>query len=258
MFPKLPPIIPFPPRIPTPDPEDVEKVIKIIKIIWDALFNKSNENKDDLSKKKSVDLERAEIHDIAELNVMLNEWAKVVKEKMEEVERQIWKESSYFFEEFYENLEIMIGHSGLVHSLKLSRYKRKLDKIQRSLEGKMFKYVMARISLDDQECRDILRIPASETKRKRMDQFEREVILGAVYELTSEIKEKMADYADELTEIIEEKVSEISSLMSEKEATYLQLEENLGKNEQVIETMKIRSMAMYDIASSALYFLDRG
>ncbi|RUL49885.1 hypothetical protein [Lysinibacillus antri] len=236
----------FPPKLPIPFPiPDLGTIFKTAKKIFDLFFNKDQEQeavKETISKQKPTDINVTEISDIYELNSILNSFSMLLQQKANTIEYEIIKECNYFFDDLQDTLSMLNDDNKNFILFKLDRYTRKLEKIKSDLTGTMANFISRRVSLDDEECRRILKMLPGATKSKRMDEFEQSVIFEAVMEVTNKIKEKMVDFEEDLVQVIEDRMEEISKVATKNESSFLQLIESKNHDVQKYEQVKIESM----------------
>lgn len=244
----------FPPKLPFPIVNPMV-IIKVAKKLWSIFFDKDEQQeevKETISKKASTDIEKTEINDISELNSILMQFSNALQVKANQIEKEIMKECRYFFEDFKELLDSLNVKNSEFTLFKIDRFQRKLEKIESTIYGTMAAYVSRRISLDDEECRRILKILPGNTKKSRMDDFERAVLIEAVNEVATKIKDAMAEFEEQLVQVVEDKMEHINQTAFEKEQILLKLIENTKNNEQQNEEIVFNSMLG---VSQALFIL---
>lgn len=241
----------FPPKVPFPI-KDPTIIIRVVKKLWSIFFDKDDRREDvkeTISKKSATDIEKNEINDISELNLILMQFSSMLQLKANEIEKEIMKECHYFFEDFKDMLTLLNEQNDNFVLFKVERFQRKLEKIESSIRGTMAYYVSKRISLDDEECRRILKLLPGETKKRRMDDFESTVLVESVSIVTAKIKESMAEFEDQLVQVVEDKMEQINLDSTEKERILSQLIESKKGNEQQNEEMVFNSMLAISQAS---------
>lgn len=244
----------FPPKFPFPIPVDPFLIIKVAKKVFELFTNKNEDeerSKEHISNTNATDLEKSEISDITQLNAALTDFKQALELKVNRIEAEILTECESFFDHYSETLEILNEKSGHPSLFKVERYRHKLEKIQASLTGTMHQYMSKRISLDDVECQKILKLLPGELKRRKLDDFEHEVLTEAITELITILKEKMQQIQEELVQVIEDKMDIIEDMIEEKESFYDSLLTNYGNKQQQSEQLKAKLL----LKQSAIVYL---
>lgn len=123
--------------------------------------------------------------------------------------------------EQYESIRKNIG------LINLKKNKRKLYK---KVEGSMVSVIEKRMSLDDVECREILRTYAGSTKARKLDDFGERVLRKAQSELIKNISEVLDEQTNDINSFLQEYIDERESSVARKKDEFEKWEYDLENN----------------------------
>lgn len=128
-----------------------------------------------------------------------------------------------YVENYYDNLIQALLSASKSSSIRLNinTLKRGRDKIKMSIQGSICNPLARKMSLDDRECLNILKMDAGQEKTKAMSAFSQKIIREALQNLTSTVRtsmnEQLSDVEEYLRDISEEREKEYSKLMAQFE-----------------------------------------
>lgn len=188
------------PRFPLPSLETICVIYKIGKKIWDTIKNSDIKNKPEITSKSSV-------HDINDMAIILNE-----------IQQDALKEGSPIVNEIKDNIisyieELSIIVDSKAKVLKKYKYSRRsfdytLKEINKNVQDFWNTKINQKISLDNLECRSILKLPPGIEKENAMKAFVSTVIKDTTIAYTNNIKyilyQLYTDFECDIDEIINE------------------------------------------------------
>ena len=168
---------------------------------------------DEVSSEKSYDKHTADIHSTERLAKVLAEFSKGLFDKCSSYEQTCIK----YLEEYYNKLIEAIKQSSPDNNLsELKSLVREGRKIRNSVDKSIVNHIAKRVSLDDAECLQILKMDSGEEKREAFISFENKVINEALNALSKNVRESLNDcigYISEyLTSISEKREKEVLQL----------------------------------------------
>ena len=104
----------------------------------------------------------------------------------------------YINDYFDELLSGLKEDSAIADSFGLKRLKRIQRELIEDIDGALTEPVIARMSLDNDDYREILKLPRGGEKKKRIDQYARRVLMGAKENLSDTVQEVLYRQADEI------------------------------------------------------------
>lgn len=188
-------------RIPLKYPEETTILEKIIKSGLEFLKGKLSYI---FGKTKQTNIDNCEINDLSEINRIFNEFIKSIEPKINDIEKSIKDEMYYYLDElviFIEDNEKLIEHG-----IKMNRFKRDIEKLKYSIDGSMKKEISKKISLDNNECIQIMKMIPGEKKTKKMDELFEKCLTQSIENTIEKIKSSIEDIVEDIEIFIEDKL----------------------------------------------------
>lgn len=185
-----PPIIPFPP---------VEgggvfgKVIKAVKWLF-GLFKKPSKEVGESDSNDSLE-------NIERITTIFIDFKEQVHAKAVEIEQAIQEEIGYYVEELHDILSYN-DEKVLMYDIHINRISRQIDRISLRVEGVIDNELSKSISLDNFECREIMKMIPGSKKETAMEQFFQKAIYSALNTCCTEMQLSL----DEIYEDVENEV----------------------------------------------------
>ena len=130
---------------------------------------------------------------------------------------------------------------------------RRLESTQRSLHreirGAIIKVVERRLSLDDNECREIIALPASDSKKFKMINFCNKVIDEANINLSNKVADVLNQQAEEIDNFLQD-------YMDEKEQSLLNMKHGFADLEKKFMTDGFDAEQIQILPYSKLYIIN--
>lgn len=226
--------IKFPTPIPIP-PVDPFELIKLAKKAWEVAKDTFGIGKK-VGETKQINVEKAEVNDIVLVNNIFNEFIVTIEPKINAIEESILDEMYYYFDELQEFLnenEESLSSNGI----RINRFNKKFEKIKQNLKGSLRKEVSKRFSLDNAECKEIIKMVPGDKKTKRMDDFFKTVVNDGLLIIIEDLKEKLSDIMDDIEFQVESGVDNIQRNIENQQEILNTLESQ--QNGDLIEKEKI-------------------
>jgi len=151
------------------------------------------------------DKERARLEETKRINMILTEFSLNLEKKADEIEREAINESKVYFKELLNELKASKAETGV----NISRIERTMSRIEREIKGNLKTYISKRISIDDIECLEILKLDAGYEKEKEMKKFSEKILQQGLNNLVKDIRKVIKEQNEIVTEVIEEKLEDI-------------------------------------------------
>ena len=173
------------------------------------------------------DKERARLEETKRINMILTEFSLKLENKADEIEKTAIKESKVYFEQLIKELNNSKSDTGI----NVSRIERSMSRVEREIKGNLKTYISKRVSIDDSECLEILKLEAGYKKENEMKKFSEKILEQGLNNLVKDIKEVIKEQNDIVTEVIEERLEDINSDLDRKIKDFNLLESSKLKTE---------------------------
>lgn len=182
----------------------------------------------------SYDKERARVEETKRINMILTEFSLKLENRADEIEKIVINESKIYFEQLISELNKSKSDTGI----NVSRIERTMARVEREIKGNLKAYISKRISIDDSECLEILKLEAGYKKENKMKKFSEKILQQGLNNLVKDIKEVIKEQNDIVTEVIEERLEDIKSNLDRKIKDFNLLEASKLKTEKEVEKIK--------------------
>lgn len=172
----------------------------------------------------------------------LNEFSTDTQSRSEKLENEIVQESREYLDEFIDELKrcnkIRYGNKRL--NINIESIERENRKTEDKIHGFIKKRVSGRISLDDIECKNILKMDAGKAKEDALDNFYKKVLKEAVSELSNELRNSMEAQTDNVEDKIQQRIDSIVDICEAKAEEFERIRQVKEADEAEIEKEQIR------------------
>lgn len=180
------------------------------------------------------DKERARLEETKRINMILTEFSLNLEKKADEIEREAINESKVYFKELLNELKASKAETGV----NISRIERTMSRIEREIKGNLKTYISKRVSIDDIECLEILKLDAGYEKEKEMKRFSEKILQQGLNNLVKDIRKVIKEQNEIVTEVIEEKLEDIKFNLDKQIEEFNMLEQSKTKTEEEVNKMK--------------------
>lgn len=223
----------------SPIPIDPKKLLKILKFGWDFIKNVLDNT--GLEKTKSVNVDDCDVSDISEINSIFNKFVSSIESEVDYIEEKIKEELYYYLDEIIDFLEekkkIFRTDSIVLRSNK------QINRLKEKIDGKLKREVSKRISLDNPECKRIIRMQPGNKKSEKLKLFFEKTISESVNDLIKFIRENIEELFDDIEFSIDMKLDEIESNLLNQIEKIKNIEES--NNENIDTNIKIITEAVF-------------
>lgn len=222
-------------------PFDPLKFIKMVKKIFD-IFKKPSE---ETGKIESIN-NNSTLENIDRITQVCSGFKQQAHSKLIEVENLICDEINHYIEEFYFILEENEERTNK-YRIRTNLIKREIDKIVSRVKGTIDIELSKKISLDNSECKSIMKMIPGSKKETAMNSFLNAAVKQSLEECCKQIRSSLDEiYEDIETEVIG--AIDIISVQSEKMIENLSLVD--GENcEETAKKQLVQSYYLLDVIS---------
>ena len=145
--------------------------------------------------------------------------------------------------------KIRLGRRKL--NINIRNIERENRKTEDMIHGFIVSRVIKRVSLDDIECVEILKMDAGKEKEKKFDDYYIKVLKEAVNELSDELVKNIEKQSDNICERIQQRIDGIVDVCETKMAEFENISKVKEADEEKMEQEQIRlsnAVAMCDLA----------
>ncbi|WP_282193094.1 hypothetical protein [Romboutsia ilealis] len=240
-MPQLPPI------------EDISIILEVIKEGWELvkyIFGIG----DIVGKSKQTNVDNCEISDLAEINSIFNEFILSIEPKVNEIEESIQDEMYYYLDEL---IEFISDNNDRLKEkgIRITTIERKIEKIKHNINGNLKKEISKNISLDNYECKQIIKMLPGERKTNKMNEFFELTLNNAIENLIVDIKEDIEEIMDYIEECVFNSIEILNKDIQNQYSVLEKLDnekiENIEEKEFIIE----KSILNILISESAIEIL---
>lgn len=219
--------------------EKLKKIVKIIKTVWDMLISNSAK---DASSVDSLD-DNFSLDNIERITEIFYDFKEQTQQRLSEIEKAIKEEVEFYLDEIKwtleENQEITEKYR-----IRVGRIKRRIDCILPHLEGVIEQEISQKISLDNSECRDIMKMIPGQKKEIALQDFINSVVCNALDLCCVNMKENLKEIYEEVSDEI---IGAVEVVQRDSELQLEQLKK-IDEDNFIESKTKIMSDAYYYIS----------
>jgi hypothetical protein len=210
----------------------IEKIKQVGRGIQDACREKTDDLAKDTSQAQEYDKEKARIEETRRINEILSAYSLSLEEQADELERNCIKESSEFFDRLIGYLEESNSKELTVNT---KRLKKAFKDIEKTIDGNIKRHLAKRVSLDDSECLEILKMAPGEMKKRAMKRFGQQVFREGLNQLSDKIRDMILEQQEYLSEVLEDHMQEVMNLVQKQHQEWEQIEELKNRDEEQLK-----------------------
>ena len=189
---------------------------------------------------ESYDRDKADIEMTLRAQQALTDFRTDTQSRSEQLENDIVKESREYLDEFLAELrrynKIQYGRK----RLNLNSLERENSKTEDMIHGFIVKRVSKRISLDDDECTNILKMDPGDEKKEALDAFYKKVLKEAISDLSKELRNSMEKQTDNVEDKIQQRIDSIVEICETKSDEFERIQKVKESDEAKMESEQLR------------------
>lgn len=205
-------------------------------------------NGDDVKNQSAMDTENSSAEDTMNLNSVLLNYRKKVKDETRPIEENVKEACKEVFSSICDSVDFA---NSKFQIYKADSLKRRLDDITEAIDGIFEKHVAKRISLDDETCTDILKMMPGELKGQRMAELKEAVLKEAIDDICIKINKFEEDIFDSMEISANSRLEGMEKLLLDKNAKFNEISQNSVDVNKKIELARIKSyyiLSLIDLA----------
>lgn len=210
----------FDPPIQRKDGGTVSKIIKIIKTLM-GIFKKPAE---ETGKADSVN-DNSSIENIDKLTQVFSNFKNDVHEKAVEVEAAVIEEVDFYVQELSELLDEN-ADKVKKYGIRMKRVERQIDRISSEINGTIDNELSKSVSLDNSECREIIKMIPGSKKESAMNEFLSKSVRNALDICCKEVHSTLADIYDDVEEEVLGTIDGIQKQNEKLQSDFSSIDEN--------------------------------
>lgn len=204
-------IMPIPPI--KPNPKSIPVLIEVGKKIWDWVKSKFNKTADEVGQENPLTNEST-IEDVSKINEIFNEFKLSVEKEAKPLIEKIKSE----IEDYADELCFIVEQQNEVlvkANINLRSFRRQINKLKKNIDGKIENEISRVISLDNPECKTIVKMLPGEKKKKALKSLLIKAVDNGIEVVNEKVSDTIAEINDDfeilIGEAIEEKEKEANS-----------------------------------------------
>lgn len=190
----------------------------------------------------NYDREKASMEQTIKVQNSLTKFRTDTQSRSAKLENEIVNESREYLDEFLSELrrynKIQYGRKRL--NLNLNSLERENRKTEDMIHGFIVKRVSKRISLDDAECTDILKMDRGKQKEEALDAFYKKVLKEAISDLSQELRNSMEKQTDNVEDKIQQRIDSIVEICETKSDEFERIQKVKESDEAKMESEQLR------------------
>lgn len=193
------------PKLPWPNMKEVIDVItKFVPVIIDKIINVTA---NDTSKVDSIN-DNSSVNNINHIYKIFEEFKKNTKQSSEKAENVIKGEVYHWVDAV---TEMIVDKESITvkYGINTRHIKKKMEEIPEGINGVIDTELSKKVSLDNYECREIMKIPSGDKRQEKMQTFLNNSIYDSIYFCCKKIKTRLLNALDEVSEEMTSVVEEI-------------------------------------------------
>lgn len=227
-----------------------------VKEFFRKIFGKSSGSSSG-GKTESYDPNKADLEATIKVQHALTEFRTDTQSRSEKLENNIVQESREYLDEFLADLrrynKIQYGRKRL--NLNLNSIERENRKTEDMIHGFIVKRVSKRISLDDEECTNILKMDPGKEKENALDAFYKKVLKEAISELSKELRNSMEKQTDNIEDKIQQRIDSIVEICETKSDEFERIQQVKESDEAKMECEQLRLSYFIALCDYGIYQL---
>lgn len=222
------------------------------KKVKEFFFGSSESSSNDIANTNSYDSGKAELEETLRVSKAFEEFRTLVSQKAEEFEKNAVSECWDQLDELMDFLRSINNkdYSGEKLRINLTAMERENREIVDSIHGSIKKDILAKVSLDNPECQQILTMDAGQKKKEAMNDYMNKAIRVSMDNLASRIKKSLNKNCDNIEDRISARLADISDTLEAKTKDFNDFSKLASGNKKDLEKKQLEvsgKMAEYSI-----------
>lgn len=223
-----------------------------------GLFGSSEETSRRVGESDSYDRETASSAQTIQIQHALSEFKNEAAHQASQLEDEMITQLEDYFDRLLDEIEKLDTQKITSFPLTIPTQSIKRDnrKLIRSIRGKLKAALLPRVSLDDKECEQILRLESGEEKKGKMLHFINATLKNAVQDLQRDIKDGVADCVENTKEKLEGSLSFVQNACQKSLDELERLKQSEGKEASEKEQIQLKLLENITMRQHARHALE--
>ncbi|WP_455821980.1 hypothetical protein [Clostridium butyricum] len=211
-------------------------IIDIINFFRDLFGNSSSS----VGSSSSYDSENASLDETEVVNRILAEFSLNMQEKADEFEKEAINDARAYFDQFLVRLEEIQNAdvNELKLELPLNKVRKEMNDLEKKIQGSIKKYVSSKISQDNQEVMNILKMKAGDEKTNKIKKLAEKVLSEALDIFAEKVKKTVEAQGKTISSLLEGNLNQITTTMKAQSEAYEELEKAKAVGEQELKNKR--------------------
>lgn len=216
---------------------------KILKIVWDTITQKPSREIGETKQQNK----NSSVEDVDKIQSIFEDYRGQVHREANRIEEAVYNEVAYYVEELN---NILLQEKELLdkYEIKIKRIERVIGKLSKNINGNIDKMICKKVSLDNPECRNILRMIPGAKKEQAMSDLLNKSLKEVLNQYCADFRQDLADLFEDVEEEI---VQAVGRTGEEAEGRYKILEtideDNYIEKNEAIVTKATSIIALCDL-----------
>ena len=188
----------------------------------------------------SYDSENASLDETEVVNRILAEFSLNMQEKADEFEKEAINDARAYFDQFLVRLEEIQNAdvNELKLELPLNKVRKEMNDLEKKIQGSIKKYVSSKISQDNQEVMNILKMKAGDEKTNKIKKLAEKVLSEALDIFAEKVKKTVEAQGKTISSLLEGNLNQITTTMKAQSEAYEELEKAKAVGEQELKNKR--------------------
>lgn len=222
------------------------------------IFGSGKRGSESTGATESYDERSAGVNETYKLQQALSEFREDTREKSNKFENDIIKESREAIDVLIADVKKYnkIRYGGNALNVNISQMEREQRKTEDEIHGFIVGKVSKRISLDDEECKSILKLDAGRNKTKKMNEFYKKVLIEAMTDLKKLLRDSMKSQTIIVEDHIVSRMNTITYTVTGKTNEFNNIKDIKDTDESKMEQEQIRLSYLISLCDKTLNIID--
>lgn len=223
-----------------------------------GLFKTSSDHTSSKSSKEDpYEREKASMQETMRINATLTEFRLESETKSDNLENEIIKRARNGLDQFLDMLKKQNKKTfaGRRLNLNISAIERDNREMEDMIHGFIKKRVMKEVSLDNQECLEVLKMEKGEEKRKAMKRFLDNVISTAITDLAEELKKVIRRQSENIEDKVQVRIDEIEVSLDDNLKKFDKIKSLKETDSTELEAEKLELISVSSVCSMGMALL---
>ncbi len=222
------------------------------------LFGSGHRGSESTGATESYDERSAGVSETYKLQQALSEFREDTRARSNKFENDIIKESRKAIDVLISDVKKYnkIRYGGNVLNVNISQIEREQRKTEDRIHGFIVGRVSKRISLDDDECKSILKLDAGRNKTRKMNEFYKKVLIEAMIDLKKLLRDSMKSQTFIVEDHIVGRMDTVTYTVTGKTNEFNKIKNIKDTDESKMEQEQIRLSYLISICDKSLNIID--